>query len=97
MSKATSLTPNKTYKGRWEEVSSHQHEISPEALVELKVYDPKIDSVKAVGLFDGKSLADLIVEIGTVKGLPVDLASQPQKHMSGYGEIDRREIAELKC
>ena len=97
MSKVASLTPNKTYKGRWEEVSSHQHEISPEAQVELNVYDPKSESATAAGLFDGKSLADLILEIGTVKGLPDDLASQPQKHMSGFGEIDRREIAELKC
>ena len=86
MSKVASLTPNKTYKGRWEEVSSHQHEISPEAQVELNVYDPKSESATAAGLFDGKSLADLILEIGTVKGLPDDLASQPQKRMSGFGE-----------
>lgn len=32
--------PTKTYRGTWEEIASHRHEIPAGAVLEVKVYEP---------------------------------------------------------
>ena len=72
--------PSKIYRGTVEEVFSHRNEIPPGATLELKVFEPETEDD-----FKGKSLADVLQDIGTVKGLPADLSTNP-KYMQGFGE-----------
>ena len=76
--------PSKTFRGTVDEVFSHRGEIPPGATVELKVFAPET----ADG-YEGKSLADALHEIGTIKGLPGDLSTNPI-HMQGFGTIKPR-------
>ena len=86
MAQLNARQPSKTYRGTIEEVLRHRDEISPGATVELNVFEdaPETD------LFGGKSLADLINEIGTVKGLPSDLAVRSEEYLQGFGETNNR-------
>ncbi len=81
--------PSKIYRGTVDEVFSHRSEIPPDATVELKVFEDMPDT----GDFDGKSLADVIQVIGTIKGLPSDLTTNP-KYMQGFGETHNRRTLE---
>jgi|HubBroStandDraft_4_1064222.scaffolds.fasta_scaffold283677_2 hypothetical protein len=76
--------PTKMYNGTVEEVFSHRDEIPPGSLLELRVFAPRQDDDE-VGDFGGRSIADLIREIGFVEGLPSDLSTNP-KYMAGFGE-----------
>jgi len=33
--------PTKTYRGTWDELMSRRHEIAPDAVLEVKVYEPE--------------------------------------------------------
>ena len=66
-----------------DEVLSHRGEIPPGATVELKVFEPETDTD-----FEGKTLADVLLEIGTVRGLPTDLSTNPE-YMRGFGEAKK--------
>lgn len=81
--------PNKTYRGTWDQLASHKDEIPPGAILELKIVESNVDLTNETDDFDGKSAADIILEIGTVSGLPYDLSTNP-KHMEGFGEIGNR-------
>lgn len=84
--------PSKTFRGSVEEVFSHRDEIPEDAILELKVFEPIHKADAEEGDFGGKSIADLIREIGLVEGLPSDLSTNP-RHMEGFGETnDRRAI-----
>ena len=69
--------PSKTFRGSVEEVFSHRDEIPAGAILELRVFDPQTEAEDEIGDFGGKSVADLIREIGFVEGLPPDLSTNP--------------------
>jgi hypothetical protein len=84
--------PSKTFRGSVDEVFSHRDEIPAGATLELRVYEPQTEEEDDIGDFGGKSIADLIREIGFVEGLPSDLSTNP-KYMEGFGENkDRRDL-----
>ncbi len=85
--------PSKMYRGTIEEVFKHGSEIPAGTTVELRVFDGVLVPFDDSDVFDGKSLADMIKEIGTVKGLPVDLAANPI-HMNGFGDTNTRRSLE---
>ena len=73
--------PNRIFRGTVDEVFSHRGEIPPGATVELRVVDAEVRND-----FEGKTLADVLREISSVKGLPVDLSVNPE-YLRGFGEI----------
>ena len=81
--------PSKTFRGNADEVFSHRDEIPPGAFLELRVFEPTAEEDEELGDFGGKSVADLIREIGFVEGLPSDLSTNP-KYMEGFGETKNR-------
>lgn len=85
MAQPNAHQPGKVYRGMVEEVFSHRNEIPSDATVELKVFESNVKTDIETSGFDGKSLADLIMEVGTVKGLPSDLSTNPE-YMQGLGE-----------
>lgn len=76
--------PSATYRGTIEEVLRHGGEIPPDAAVEFRFYEPASEDDVEKDVFGGKSLAEIIEEIGTVDGLPADLATNPA-YMEGFG------------
>lgn len=70
----------KIYRGTLEEVFSHRGEIPPGAIVELTIVEPE-----AQDDFGGRTLADVLRDIGAVEGLPADLSTNPD-YMRGFGE-----------
>jgi diketogulonate reductase-like aldo/keto reductase len=67
--------------------AAHRRGIAIEALIELAVDRlPPIEEpqLQELGDFDGRSVADMILQIGTVKGGITDLATNPM-HMEGFG------------
>jgi len=80
MSQIDVRQPTRVYRGTVDEVFSHRGEIPEDAIVELNVYEQETKRD-----FTGKSLADVLEEIGFVKGLPEDLSTNP-KYMEGFGE-----------
>ena len=87
MAQLDARQPTRVYRGTVDEVFSHRGEIPDDAQLELKVYEPDDDTE-----VNGKSLADVVREIGTVKGLPEDLSTNP-KYMRGFGET--RDVRDL--
>ncbi|HZT41231.1 MAG TPA: hypothetical protein VFA07_03535 [Chthonomonadaceae bacterium] len=85
MAQSDARQPSRIYRGTVDEVFSHRSEIPPNATVELNVFEDKPES----GDFGGKSLADVIQEIGAIKGLPADLSTNP-KHMQDFGKTRNR-------
>ena len=85
MAQRDAQQPGRMFRGTIEEVLSHRSEISPGTTVELKVLE-QAPEAEEDGAFGGKTLAEMIEEIGTVKGLPADLATNPA-HMHGFGEV----------
>lgn len=77
--------PNKIFRGTWEQLISIKDQISPEAVLELKVFEsPPADNEEG-SAYGGKTAADVVREIGFVHGGPSDLSTNP-KHMEGFGE-----------
>ncbi len=85
----STLQPSRTYRGSVEEVFSHRNEIPPDAILELKVFDPQPGTEEQIGDYGGKSAADILQEIGFVDSGPYDLATNP-KYMEGFGETKNR-------
>ncbi len=75
------LQPTKTFRGTLEEVLQHRNEIPSGATVELRVYTSTSPSQTPK-----KTLAERILEIGVVAGLPPDLSTNPA-HLEGFGEL----------
>jgi hypothetical protein len=80
MAQLDARQPSRVYRGTVDEVFSHRSEIPNNARLELRVFEPESE-----GNFNGKTLADVLEEIGFEKGLPDDLSTNP-KHMQGFGE-----------
>jgi len=85
MSQMDMPRPDKVFRGTVDEVFSHRGEIPPGATVELNVWEERPGAEQRAGQLGGKSLADRILEIGTVRGLPPDLSSNA-RYMEGFGE-----------
>jgi hypothetical protein len=83
--------PVKTFRGTWDEVASHRDEIPEGAVVEVRVYVPKPVADEGIGDFGGRSVADMIREIGFIEAEgPSDMARHPEKYMKGFGETKTR-------
>jgi hypothetical protein len=79
--------PIKTYRGTLAEVLRYEGEISPGAVVELSVFEPKAETGEDMGDFGGKSIGDLVREVGFIEGNgPSDMAAHPENYMQGFGE-----------
>jgi hypothetical protein len=67
--------------------AAQQKGIDPATLLERMISDylPPLAQEQELGDFGGRSIADVILEIGTVKGGPPDLSTNP-KYMEGFGE-----------
>lgn len=61
--------------------------------VELKVFEQSSEANDDSNAFGGKSLAEMIQEIGTVEGLPADLSTNPA-YLQGFGEVKNRRTLE---
>ena len=88
--------PIKTFRGTWDEVVSHRDEIPEGAIVEVRVYVPKLAADEGIGSFGGRSVADMIREIGLLSFGPDDLGEKAEEYLaaSGFGETrDLRELA----
>ncbi len=88
MALSSRIHHSKIYRGTMDEIMKHRDEISDIASVELKVFELQSEEE-----FDGRSLADVLHEIGTVKGLPADLTANP-KYMISFGISDKPQAHE---
>ena len=87
--------PSKTFRGTWDEVASHRGEIPEGAIVEVRVYEPKPVTDEEIGDFGGRSVADMIREIGLLSFEPSDLGERAEEYLAetGFGETrDRRDL-----
>ena len=75
------LQSTKTFRGTLDEVLQHRNEIPVGATVELRVCTAPLPSQ-----IPQKTLAERILEIGVVTGLPPDLATNPA-YLEGFGEL----------
>ena len=78
--------PIRTISGTVDQVFSHRYEIPPDAFLELRIFDDVSEDDDPFGDFGGKSVADVIREIGFVEGLPSDLSTNP-RYMEGFGQL----------
>jgi len=83
--------PVKTFRGTWDEVVSHRDEIPEGAIVEVRVYVPKPVAEEGIGDFGGRSVGDMIREIGFIEADgSSNMARHPEKYMKGFGETKSR-------
>lgn len=70
--------------------AAHQRGIDISALIERLAVDylPPVEAQVSTeqGDFGGRSLADLMEEIGFAEGGPSDMSENPRKYMKGFGE-----------
>ncbi len=72
------------FKGTWEETINHAADIPRNQIVVISAVTESV-LPKEENAFGGKSIADILQEIGFVEGLPEDLSTNP-KYMEGFGE-----------
>ncbi|GDX41107.1 hypothetical protein LBMAG21_13990 [Armatimonadota bacterium] len=79
------MSASKTlFKGTWEEAINHAADIPRNQIVVISAATEAIPSEEE-NAFGGKSIADILQEVGFVEGLPEDLSTNP-KYMEGFGE-----------
>jgi hypothetical protein len=78
--------PTKTFRGTWDEILTHQDEIPSGSVIELRVFEPNVDETadsREVGDFGGLTVYEVFKDvIGTVNGLPVDLAEHAEEYLA---------------
>lgn len=72
------------FKGTWEEAINHAGDIPRHQIVVISAVTESV-LPEEENAFGGKSIADILQEIGFVEGLPEDLSTNP-KYMQGFGE-----------
>ena len=80
-----------SHEGTPQELAAYlaQHPNQRFRLIEISPEDEETDENDSV--FGGKNLAEMIEEVGTVKGLPADLSTNPV-YMRGFGETKTRTL-----
>lgn len=76
------------FQGTWEEAINHAGDIPRNQIVVISAVTEATLSEEE-NAFGGKSIADILQEIGYVEGLPEDLSANP-KYMEGFGETSGR-------
>ncbi|MCX6381230.1 MAG: hypothetical protein NT023_17445 [Armatimonadetes bacterium] len=80
------------FKGTWEEAINHAGDIPRNQIVVIsavtEAFIPEEENA-----FGGKSIADILQEIGFVEELPEDLSTNP-KYMEGFGETKNQRMLE---
>ena len=88
-------SPSKTFEGSWDEVIKRGAEVPPGAMIMVFVYEEPTDAHEGTGAFQGRSLADVLIEIGGVDNLPADMSEHPEKYMGQFGETRAPRMPEL--
>jgi len=79
-------SPSRTFEESWDEIIKRGAEVPPGALIRVYVYDEPIEIHESQGGYQGRSLADVLVEIGGVDNLPPDMSEHPEKYMGQFGK-----------
>jgi hypothetical protein len=93
------IKPTKTFRGTWEEILRHQSEIPEGSTVEVNVYESANQSQlndNGSGHFGGKSLYEVMTEIGFSEGGPVDLAENAEDYLAKSDFGVTKNLREIK-
>jgi hypothetical protein len=78
--------PSQTLRGTWNEILTKQGEISPDSVVEVRVFAPTKDASgfgNDVGDYGGRSVYEVYKHLfGTVKGGPADLSERDEAYLA---------------
>lgn len=86
---------NTLFKGTWEDAMNHAGDIPRNQLVLISAVTEEAQQnienldLKEANAFGGRSLADIIREIGFVEELPEDLSTNPT-YLEGFGKARKQ-------
>ncbi len=85
------LQPDRILQGPWGEVVSHRDEIPSNAVVELKVFLPALETEREIGDLGGRGIGELYGHLfGAVSFGPPDLADREDHRAIVAAAIDRK-------